>query len=155
MLAKLRHSLLIILSATALLSGCSTKIKDIEIVSASLDSITPKGLKSAEATFSVSIKNPAMEFTLSEISGVLYHEGQEIVQYSAEDITVNGQTTAVYPLTVTATLVSDMSVLKILSIAKNYKNENFTTDISAKASLRSGVGKTLNFKDIPISELMQ
>lgn len=137
-----------------ILAGCS-KIGDIKVTSFSVDSFSPKGLRGADATLSLAIENPAMEFSLSDIQGVVYYKGKEYVDYSAEPITVNGKCAAVYPLNCSASLRPDISLVSVLTLVRDYNIDDFSTTISAKVRLRSGVGKKLKFKNIPLKKLLE
>ena len=133
--------------------GCS-KIQDIKVTSCSVDSFTPKGLRAAAAKLSICVENPDMEFTLSDISGTLFYKGKDFVLYSAEPVQVGARSTAVYPLSCTASLADGVSVLALLSLLKEYDLADFSTTLQAKVTLKSGLSKKLKFKDIPISDLI-
>lgn len=140
--------------ALALSGGCS-KLGEIKVSSFSVDSFSPKGLRSAKARISLCVENPAMEFSLSDVEGTIFYKGEELINYAAGPITVKGKTAAVYPLDCSAALRPDMSLMSVIPILKDYDIEDFTTTIRAKVKLRSGVGKTLKFKNIPLKKLME
>jgi hypothetical protein len=45
--------------------------------------------------------------------------------------------------------------MDIISLMRGYDVNDFTTDVSAKVRLRSGLSKTLRFKDIPVKDLLE
>jgi len=137
-----------------LLTGCS-KISQIELKSCALDSVSLVGLRGISAKLLLEVDNPALQFGLEDIEGVVYRNGVEYVNYSAEPITVSAKTCAVYPLDCVATLASGVSLMQVLSLANNFNIEEFTTDIHAKVRLKSGVAKGFTFKDIPIKDLLE
>lgn len=153
---KRTERILVLLAAalvTLLACGCS-KVKDIRVTSCSVDSFTPVGLRAAEARLSLCVDNPAMAFTLSDISGTLYYKGKDFIAYSAQPISVQARCTAVYPLEAAASLSEGVSVLQLLNLLRDYDVEDFSTTLSARVRLRNGVSKMLHFKDIPIKDLL-
>lgn len=136
------------------LTGCS-KISQIEMKSCSIDSISLEGLRGINATLLLEIDNPALQFTLSDIEGVVYRNGEEYVYYQADPIAVSARTSAVYNLPCSATLAPSVSLMQVLSLVRNFNIEEYTTDIHAKVRLKSGVAKGFTFRDIPIKDLMQ
>lgn len=141
---------------TLCLSGCQSieKIRNIKVTTWSLESVTPSGLRSLNAELAVGIENPAMEFTLEDIAGVLYYKGDAMVDYSVEPFTVRRKCTAVYPIFGSARLNGKFSLLSVLGIASNYDLADFTTDIHAKVRLKSGAAKAFDFKNVPIKDLI-
>ena len=139
------------------ISGCRSvdKLKDIRVTSWSLESVMPSGLRSLDAEIAVGIENPAMEFTLEDIGGVLYYRGAEFVGYTAEPVRVEGRCTAVYPVRGSAQLIGNFSLLDVLAIARNYDPADFTTDIHAKVRLKSGVSKNINLTGVPVKALIR
>ena len=61
---------IIIFFVTPLLSGCG-KINQIKVTSCGVESITPIGFRGVKAELSMTIDNPAMQFVLTDIKGVL------------------------------------------------------------------------------------
>jgi hypothetical protein len=135
-------------------SSCS-RIKDIRLASCSVESVSPIGLHGLSAELAVQIENPAMQFSLSDIQGTLFHKGNPIIVYDAEPIEVAGHSVAVYPLPCTATLSPGVRLMDIISLMRGYDVNDFTMDVSAKVRLRSGLSKTLRFKDIPVKDLLE
>lgn len=136
------------------LESCS-KISQIELKSCSVASVSPSGLRSLNARLLLEIDNPALQLYLSDIEGSLYYKGEEYVQYSASPVEVKAKTSAVYPLDCKASLSPSVSLLDLMALAKNYDLGDFTTDISAKVKLKSGVAKNFKMKGIPIKELLK
>ena len=88
----MKHRILTISAILALLltASCS-KIKQIELKSWAVQEVSLKGSRGADATLLLEIDNPAMQFTLSDVEGVLYWQGNEYVRFSALPITVEAQ----------------------------------------------------------------
>lgn len=152
----MRNRIIIVLVAFSVIfmTGCSN-IKNIELKSCALDSISMAGLRGVNATLLLEVDNPALQFGLEDIEGVLYRNGEAYVNYKADPIKVEARTCAVYPLACTAVLSPDISLVQVLSLAKNFNLEEFTTDIHAKLRLKNGVAKGFTFRNIPIKDLME
>ena len=151
---KLAYLLLAV--AVLLMSGCHSieKIKNIKVTSASLQSVTPTGLRSLDVVALLGIDNPAMQFTVEDISGVLYRKGEPYVDFTIEPITIKARTAGVYELHASAALRPEIPLLSVLALAKDYDLAEFTYDITATVKLRSGVGKVLTFKDMSVKDLL-
>ena len=145
---------IIIFFVIPLLSGCG-KINQIKVTSCGVESITPIGFRGVKAELSMTIDNPAMQFVLTDIKGVLYYKGKKFVDYVAEPVLVRRHTEDVYPLKGEVYLADTVNFSDILVLIESYNPEDFSIDIHAKMRLKSGISKNLVFKDIPIRELMR
>lgn len=152
-----RISLLLTAVLVLFLTGCggAGQIKNIKVTSMSLDSVMPAGLRAVTATVSVGVDNPAMQFTLEDIEGVLYHKGKELVGYTAEPVTVRRKSAETYPVSLTAQLTDGSSLFRLLGLVADHDPADFTTDIRATVRLRSGVKKHLDYKNIPITDFLR
>ena len=86
---------------TALLTLCLTscgKINEIGITSTSIVSLSPVGLRGMNGVFAVGIHNPTFSFTIRNVQGVVYHKGQAMIDFSADDFTVNKKSDDVYQI---------------------------------------------------------
>ncbi len=144
---------LVAVLATLVLTGCS-KISRIEVRSCSLESVSLAGLRGVQARLLLEVDNPALQFTLEDIRGVVYKNGEEYVRYEADPLTVSAKTCASYPLDCTASLAPSVSLTQLLDLVKDFDIEDFTTDIHAKVKLKSGVAKGFDYKDIPLKDLI-
>ena len=64
-------------------SGIS-KIKDIKVTSCGVESYSLKGLRSIDAVLAIGIDNPAMAFTVTDLSGILKYNGEDVAFYTAD-----------------------------------------------------------------------
>lgn len=148
--------LLTIISTLALLVLCScSKIKQIELKSCSVASISMSGLRGVTAQLLLEIDNPALQFTLSDVDGVIYYKGEEYGTYTAGPIEVKGKTCAVYPLDCKASVSPNVSLLELVSLAKSIDMEQVTTDINVRITLKKGVSKHFKIKDLHINDLLE
>lgn len=135
-------------------SGIS-KIKDIKVTSCGLESYSLKGLRSIDAVLAIGIDNPAMAFTVTDLSGILKYNGEDVAFYSADTVMVDKKSSKVYDLPCSATLSERVNLMQALQIARKGSLEGLTTDIEAKVKLKNGAGKTLRFKDLDLREMAE
>lgn len=141
-------------------SGCESvrsikNIKNIKVTSWALKSVMPSGLRSVNAELSVGLDNPAGEFTVSDIEGILYYRGRKLADYTVEPVTVQGKTAAEYPVCGTARLGGDFNLLDVLSLVSNFDADDFTTDIHANARLKSGGSKEFNLTGLQVKDFIE
>lgn len=139
-----------------LLGGCSAinKAKDIEVTSFSLKSFSPNGLKAVDAVLSIEVDNPTIAFSLTDIEGVVYYEGEEFATYAGGPISIKGKCLGAYELPCSLRLSPSISLFSVLKIASSGNLEGLTTDVQAKVVLKGGIAKTLKYKDLPIQDLI-
>ena len=141
-----------ILLCSGIFTGCS-KVKDIKMTSFGVESFTPKGLRSAEALLAIGIDNPAFAFTLTSIDGTIRYKGEEIARFSADTVSVEKKCVKVYDVPVKAVLSDNVGIGRLLAIAGGKSLSGLTADVNAAVKLRSGVKKTLKFKNLDIEKL--
>ena len=137
-----------------LLAGCS-KIGDIKVTSCGLESFSLKGFRSASAVLAVGIDNPAFDFTVTGLNGLVKYRGEDFASYSADTLAVLGKSSRVYDLPCALTLGDNVSVGKALSLLAGRSLEGFTTDIEARVRLKNGLAKTLHFNNIDLNSLAE
>ncbi|MFA6593248.1 MAG: hypothetical protein WCS67_07905 [Bacteroidales bacterium] len=153
MLKEKGNILLVAIGLVAvLLAGC-TKIKDISVTSCEVKSVTPRGFSALKGVLMIGIDNPAFTFTISDISGVVKYNGEELVDYAGGPITVEGKCERKYELNCIASLANGVSITKLIPLLSKDNLEGVTTDLSAKVMLDNGLHKTLRFKDLPLEQL--
>lgn len=141
---------------TALLTLCLTscgKINEIGITSTSIVSLSPVGLRGMNGVFAVGIHNPTFSFTIRNVQGVVYHKGQAMIDFSADDFTVNKKSDDVYQIKGNATLCQGVSLISALGLLKDLNAESYSVDISGTVYAK-GLHKTIKRKGLPLSSLM-
>ena len=70
---------LLVTSIVTALPGCGSlaKVKEIKVTSCGVESYSMKGLRSLDAVLAIGIDNPAMEFTVNELDGILKYHGED------------------------------------------------------------------------------
>jgi len=156
-LMKKKLSILIvtILSVLPMLTGC-TSFSEIKIKSFEIVSVTPRGTTGLDALVKVEVDNPSMSFELTDLVGTLKLEGHPCLSITADQLIVAGKTVKIYSVPLQGRLSEGFNPFQLLRIINGYSLDfdKLTVDVSGKASLRGGVGKKLEFKDIKIGEYL-
>lgn len=152
---RLFHSVCLLFAALLMLSSCSSKYSEVRISSVGLSSFTMEGTKQILLDVELGIDNPAPSFTLRNINATLKAEDRDILYLTCDELTIEGRTDKVYSIPVTANIAQGVNIFYILGAVQNLKDKAFMLDFSANAKLRGGFGKTIEYKDIPLSQLSE
>ncbi len=146
----------ILLAFTALLlCSCAGNLKDIRVTSCKVASIKPSGLAKIEARVEIGIDNPAKELHLSDIEGLASFKEEPCLNFSAEDIIIEKQTEKKYDVVITGRLNKDFDFLQLLTlIGEKPRFDDVSLDISCRATLSSGLGRKIEYKDIPLGDII-
>lgn len=147
--------LVLSLAVTALLAGgCALlKAKDISITSVGVKYLVPTSTRSVDAVLKLGVNNPSVPFTAHDLQGLIHQEDKALATLTSPGASVEGKTEKVYELPCTITLADGVSFLDILAIAARRSLEGITADIDLPVTLTNGMGTTLHFKDIELSQL--
>lgn len=145
--------LIIVLAAVALCLGGCAKPSDIKITSADIVSLSPSGLKSVRGSFSIGIHNPTFKFRVCDVKGRVYHKGKPLADVSADDFEVNGKSDEKYGIEGRAVLCQGVSLLSVLSLARDLNPDDYTLDISAEIKAK-GLRKHIERNNVPLSALL-
>lgn len=151
---RFRYAALVLAIAAFCLCGCS-KYRQIRPVSANVESLMPSGLRSAVATVAVEVDNPASQVKLSDIEGVVFHSGKVFGRVTVDPFVLEARSLETYHLNAVLTLDGDVSLLDLMSLLKGNVMEECTIDFHVKASLKGGVSKKLEFRQLPLKELYE
>lgn len=146
--------IILLLFALLSLSGCARKFKQIKITSASLESVIPEGLKNFDAVISLGIDNPAPSFNILHLKADVMKDSIPLLHAAAENVAVEGRCERVYRIPVKGSIDPSTSWLKIALLARHFNPEEYTVDISARATI-AGIGKDLAYKGIPLGKLLK
>lgn len=155
---KASKNILRILMLTVLLSvlsACSgiSKLKDVKITSVGVKYFVPTSLKSGEGVLTLGIDNPAMDFTISDVDGVVRRGERPLGYLTAGKLNLKAKSSETYELPCTATLADGVSVVEILTLASKKDLEDLAADINLRLTLPNGIGKTLTFNDLDLKNL--
>lgn len=148
---------LLLLLPVLLFPGCSgiRKLKDIKVNSVGVKYLTPVSQRSVEGVLLLEIDNPAIGLTMSDVDGTVRLNGREMGYFTAGELPLQERSVQVYELPCTATLADDVTLIEVLKLLSKRSLDGFTADVRLHATLKNGVGKTLEFKDIDIQKLTQ
>lgn len=143
----------IALSCLFLLTGCHS-FKDVKVTSADLAQITPMGLTAIKAVVEVGIDNPTMAFELKDVQGLLRMNGDSCLVVTSQGVKVDGRCSKSYFIPLEGKLADGFNPFSLLQILSTRDLSIFTIDVRAKGVLRSGIGKVIEYKDIPLDSLI-
>ena len=145
---------ILLLLCVICISGCG-KISDIKFSSCKMVSCTPTSLRSLNLKLNVEIDNPSIRLNLSQMQALVYRNGKSLGTIAVDPLTIAAHTTELYDVTAHVSLDKGTSLHQIMSIASDFKPEEFTADVHAKVKLRNGLVKTLDFKDVKLSKFVK
>lgn len=151
----MKRIITILILCTTLFCGCSQTYKDIKVSSFKLESVTPSGLSSLDAVISLGLDNPILGFVVSDLNGVIKLEGSPCLDLTADSITIDGYCSKTYTIPARCTLAPEFNPFQLVTLLNSRDFSNFTADIKARISLKNGIGKNLEFKDVPLGELIE
>lgn len=135
------------------LSGCG-KVQDITVTSVEVENIAMQGFRGAQIALAVGVDNPAMQVTLSEIEATLKHSGKILGKVFVDPFTLHGKSAEIYHLKADVKLDTGVTLLDLMALLQEKDLKSYLIDVHVKATLKSGLSSPLNFKDIPLEELM-
>ncbi|MCI1785356.1 MAG: hypothetical protein LKI59_04345 [Bacteroidales bacterium] len=139
--------------AVLLLPGCS-RIRNIRVLSYNVKSLEITGLRSVNGVIAVDIDNPASEFTVSDIKGVVKYGDNVIAEYSGGPLTVKARSSGIRYLHCKFSISKDVSLSDIFSMAGRGDIDNYTTDVSLRFRRKPGLGRKFRLDDIPVKRLL-
>ena len=146
--------LILVALAALLLTSCAKSLKDIEVTSCNVTSISPKGLSSFDATVDIGVNNPSVQLTLTKMNATVKMDGAPCFYLTADDVTLEPHCEQVYILSIHGLMDSGFNPFALLTLMNNPDLEPMTIDVSCRASLKSGLSKDLVYRDIPLKDLI-
>ena len=153
----LKRILLIAVSAMALcLTGCKDikNIKNIKVTSVAVETITPNGLRGMTVGLAVGVDNPSFHVDLSEINGALKLSGKVLGRVTMDPFTLHGKSAEIYHLKAAVTIEPGVTLSELAALLDMETLNQCMVDVSARATLKNGLSKVLNFNDIPVKDLL-
>ena len=152
---KLVHklSLALLCAVTLFLTGCGD-IRDLEVTSVQIESITPNGLRGVNVGLAVGIDNPAFQVGLSEIEGSLKLSGKVLGRMTMDPFVLHARSAEIYHLYTSLSIEQGVTLTEILSLTDMETLNKCMVDVSVKATLKGGISKRLKFNDIPLTDLL-
>ncbi|MBQ7269872.1 MAG: hypothetical protein IJS62_08500 [Bacteroidales bacterium] len=144
-----------LLLAAALLCGCASSYKNIKVTDCKLHSVTPTGLRSLDAILVLTVDNPASDLIIRDAQGMVKRNGENFLRINASDIFVEGKCTKDYKVPLGGELLGEGGVLSLFSSMTGSAQSDYTVDIVALISLKSGLKHNFEFKDVPMEDLLK
>lgn len=146
-----------ILAACLLLfSSCSGSMKDFNMTSFELVSVTPKGFSEIDMLVKIGVHNPTVGFEVTDLQGTIKVKGQEAMVLDADQLMVAGRCDKVYSVPVHGALCPGYNPFQLLNFLNNsHTIKDVTVDVNVRIAMRGGVGKKLEYKDIPIANYLK
>lgn len=153
----LKRVILIAVSAMALcLTGCKDiqNIKNIKVTSVAVETISPNGLRGMTVGLAVGVDNPSFHVDLSEINGALKLSGKVLGRVTMDPFTLHGKSAEIYHLRAVVTIEQGVTLSELAALLDMETLNQCMVDVSARANLKNGLSKVLNFNDIPVKDLL-
>lgn len=135
------------------LTGCKG-VKDINVTSVELESISMRGLKSLDIYLKVGVDNPAKQVKISDIEGSLKHSGKIIGKLAMDSFILGGKTSDIYTLKANVSLAQGAGLKDFMVLTDKKGLNQCTVDISAQAKYGKNAPVQIRRKDIPLKELL-
>lgn len=153
----LKRVILIAVSAMALcFTGCKDiqNIKNIKVTSVAVETISPNGLRGMTVGLAVGVDNPSFHVDLSEINGALKLSGKVLGRVTMDPFTLHGKSAEIYHLRAVVTIEQGVTLSELAALLDMETLNQCMVDVSARATLKNGLSKVLNFNDIPVKDLL-
>ena len=153
----LKRVILIAVSAMALcLTGCKDiqNIKNIKVTSVAVETVSPNGLRGMTVGLAVGVDNPSFNVDLSEINGALKLSGKVLGRVTMDPFTLHGKSAEIYHLRAVVTIEQGVTLSELATLLDMETLNQSMVDVSARATLKNGLSKVLNFNDIPVKDLL-
>lgn len=153
----LKRVILIVVSAMALcLAGCKDiqNIKNIKVTSVAVETVSPNGLRGMTVWLAVGVDNPSFHVDLSEINGALKLSGKVLGRVTMDPFTLHGKSAEIYHLKAAVTIEPGVTLSELAALLDMKTLNQCMVDVSARATLKNGLSKVLNFNDIPVKDLL-
>ena len=139
--------------ALMMAGGCAS-VREIDVTSCEVESVSPLGLRALECTLALGIHNPAMEFTVRDISGSVKSNDRKMVNFSGGPIYVEPRSDLVYSVPCKISIDADLTLFDVLALLKDKDSGGYVADVEVTVSLKNGLKKTFAYKDIPLQEII-
>ena len=146
---------LVVCAAFFLLEGCARYTR-VRPVSFKVESLSPKGLRSADVVLSVGVDNPAGEIRIYDVYGEAELFGKVIGMLATDPLVLEAKTNGTYRVGASVSLEGNFTILNALQIARDQESlDNMTVNIYATVKMKGLAPRKLKFEDIPVKELVK
>lgn len=138
-------------SFTSSIAGAG--FKDITVNSFEVCMVEPVGTDSVEILVKLSINNPRVGFEVSALSGTLKFDRKDGIAVSSDDLIVVRKGEKNYYIALQGRFAEGFNPCSILNLLKETGRPELSADLSVRLAARGGLGKTLNWENIPLGAL--
>ena len=152
-----RFTLIALLAALLCVTGCVNfkKLQEIKIVDAKLESLSPVSLRQYVVSGLVTVDNPAAEVSVSEISGVLEHNGKVIGSIAVDPITLSAKSEQTCRLRGDAKVADGVGILELAKYMDKKVLKECVVDVKADVRIKNGKVRTVALEDVPLDKLLE
>lgn len=150
-----RFVTILLASVAALLFSidASAQMDKVSVKSYKISRISPRGFTSVDGAVQITIVNAGEQFTLSNISGVVYKQGMRFVTGSAANVVVpKGESNLV--INGNATLCRGIGLWDVLKCI-NFKADDYTADVSLRVSVEGQESRLVNVEGMSVGAVLK
>ena len=134
-------------------SECCAQFGNLSICKYGVESVVPESFSSIKGSVYLEVANSGEGFTVSDIQGVVYKDGEPFVSGKANSFHVDkGSRKTV--ISGRASLCAGASLWSVLGVLF-FDPEDYSVDISLKITMDSGEMKVITKKNMPVKELLK
>lgn len=134
-------------------TGCQ-QFKDIQVKSCDIESLSPKGLTAFDAVLKFEVSNPAPQVTLSEMNAVIMMDEKPCMYLTADDVTLEPRSDMDYTVFFHGKLDDNFNPFSLLTLLREPGLDSLTVNLGFRGTLKSGLSKYFEYKDIPVKDLL-
>ena len=148
-----RTGLLIMTFLLLSLVGCR-KYEQVQILSASVESLSISGLRAADLKLQVEVSNPAGKMQFEQVDGTVKHFGKVLGNVSLAPLQLQARTVEEYEVAARLTLDRGVSFKDLMNLMDIRRLKECTVDVSVTGKV-SGVKIKREYKDLPLKKLLE
>lgn len=152
-----RLALALLVALVVCVSGCKPieKMKQIKVTSVQIEGISPVGLRSINVWLAVGIDNPSIHVGLSDISGALKLSGKVLGRVAVDPFDLRGRSAEIYHLKARISIEKGVTLNELLTLLDMETLNKCTLDVSVRGTVKGGISKVFDIKDIPMKKLLE
>lgn len=150
----MKRVLVIIAAVLCLATGCAS-FSDIKLTGCDLGSVAPRGLTGFEAELSLQVDNPAPQVTISEAGATVRIDGTPCLYLRSDGLTLKPRTEEIYGVLLHGELDPAFNPFELLKLLKEENRDLMTVDVAFRATLKSGITRRYEYKDLPLKEILK
>lgn len=150
---RLFYYISMIFTVILTVNGC-VNVKGLEVTSAKVESVRPRGMRALGLTANIGIDNPSREFSIYDIEGSIYRGKQNIGDFKADPVTVLAKRSMTYMVKAEFSMDSSLTFMDLMAMIPDFDLDEYRTDIQFKVRPKGGCAQKIRLKDIPVRNVM-